>query len=171
LPQENTNLALAINLADHAATVLLPASDLAAILTEVRGLRADFDRFKKNHTTFAVRTTNEIDALFAKVDYIQEVRKPGKLTERRLKKLDYLLASRSNEAMTFSEIGKILELGSRSPDKSSSTRRQSMTKLGKILASKPTVYEVTDSKTQKGAKLVKLTKGYYQHCKKEFFGV
>lgn len=171
MSQDTTGLAEGINLSQPGATVLLPSSDLAAILQEVRNLRNDFERFRKTHGEFAVRTTNEIDELFAKVAYIQEVRTPGKLQAKRLKKLDYLLTSRSNEAMTFSEIGKILELGSRSPDKSASTRRQSMTKLGKVLASKPTFYEVTDSKTQKGAKLVKLTKDYYLHCQKEFFGV
>jgi hypothetical protein len=122
-----------------------PAQDRAAILTEVRSLRNDFDRFRKTHGEFAVRTTNEIDELFAKVAHIIEVRTPGKLTERRLKKLDYLLTSRSNEAMTFSEIGKIHELGRR--DEKANTRPQAMTKFGKILASKTTCYEVTESIT------------------------
>jgi hypothetical protein len=45
-----------------------PAQDLAAILAEVRGLRAEFERFEKTHNDFAVRTTNEIDELFAKVE-------------------------------------------------------------------------------------------------------
>lgn len=149
--------------------MILSAQDIAMILAEVRGLRAESDRFKKVHNDFAVRTTNEIDELFAKVGHIQEARRPGKLTERRLKKLDYLLASRSNEAMTFSEIGKILELGRR--DEKTNTRPQAMTKFGKILESKKACYEVTESRTQSGAKMVKLTRDYYQHCQKEFFGV
>jgi hypothetical protein len=132
-------------------------------------MKADFDRFKKAHNDFAVRTTNEIDDLFVKISHIQEARKPGKLTERRLKKLDYLLTSRSNEAMTFSEIGKILELGRR--DEKTNTRPQAMTKFGKILESKKACYEVFESKTQGGAKMVKLTRDYCQHCQKEFFGV
>jgi hypothetical protein len=169
MSQDNTLIAEAINLPQRPATVLIPASDLAAILSEVRSLRTDFYRFRKTHGEFAVRTTNEIDELFAKVAHITEVRKPGKLTERRLKKLDYLLASRSNEAMTFSEIGKILELGRR--DEKTNTRPQAMTKFGKILESKKACYEVTESKTQSGAKMVKLTRDYYQHCQKEFFGV
>lgn len=142
----------------HTATVLLSTNDLATIVHEVRSIRNDFDRFRKTHGEFAVRTTNEIDELFAKVAHIMEVRNPGKLTERRLKKLDYLLASRSNEAMTFSEIGKILELGRR--DEKANTRPQAMTKFGKILASKTTCYEVTESTTQQGAKLVRLTRDY-----------
>jgi hypothetical protein len=43
-----------------------PAQDLAAILAEIKTLKADFDRFKKVHKEFAARTTNEIDELFAK---------------------------------------------------------------------------------------------------------
>jgi hypothetical protein len=31
-------------------------------------VRAELDRFKKTHNDFAVRTTNEIDELFAKVE-------------------------------------------------------------------------------------------------------
>jgi hypothetical protein len=38
MPQENTSLASAINLAELGATVLLPASDLTAILQKVRRL-------------------------------------------------------------------------------------------------------------------------------------
>jgi hypothetical protein len=34
----------------------------------VRDLRAEFDRFKETHNDFAVRTINEIDELFAKVE-------------------------------------------------------------------------------------------------------
>ncbi|MDD4352583.1 MAG: hypothetical protein PHU71_06460 [Candidatus Gracilibacteria bacterium] len=45
-----------------------PAQDLKNILTEVQKLNAEPDRFKKTHNDFAVRTTNEIDELFAKVD-------------------------------------------------------------------------------------------------------
>jgi hypothetical protein len=168
MSQDNSCLAEAINLPQSPATVLLPAQDLAAILDEVRSLKKDFDRFKKTHGEFAVRTTNEIDELFEKVAHIMEVRKPGKLTERRLKKLDYLLTSRSNESMTFSEIGKILELGRR--DERANTRRQAMTKFGKVLEAKKDCYEVSNCAIRSG-KQVKLTRDYYQHCKKEFFGV
>ena len=143
----------------------MPAQDLKAILAEVRSLRADFDRFKKTHNDFAVRTTNEIDELFAKVGHAQEARKPGKLTERRLKKLDYLLTSRSNEAMTFSEIGKILELGSRKGK--ACTREQNMTHFGKRLEEAKDRFVVGPNKTA-GGKLVHLTKDYYEHLRREY---
>jgi hypothetical protein len=45
--------------------IRLNAQDLAAILAEVLGLRAEFG-FKKTHSDFALRTTNEINELFAK---------------------------------------------------------------------------------------------------------
>lgn len=57
--------------------VLLPASDLAVILHEVRNIRNDFDSFRKTHGEFAIRTTNEIDELFGKVDARVQAR-PGR---------------------------------------------------------------------------------------------
>jgi hypothetical protein len=117
-------------------------------------LKAESDRFKKTHNDFAVRTTNEIDELFSKIGHIQEVRKPGKPTEKRLKKLDYLLTSRSNEAMTFSEIGKILELGSRKGK--ACTREQNMTHFGKRLEEAKDRFAITPNRTS-GGKLVHLT--------------
>jgi hypothetical protein len=58
----------------------------------------------------------------------------GKLQSHRLKMLDYLLVSRSNEAMTFFDIGKILLLGRR--DERVNNRRQAMTKFVKLLEAK-----------------------------------
>jgi hypothetical protein len=60
--------------------VLLPVQDLKAILAEVRGLRAEFERFKKTHNDLAIRTTNKIDELFAKVD--KRPTAPGKKQAR-----------------------------------------------------------------------------------------
>lgn len=79
--------------------------------------------------------------------------------DARLKKLDHLLLSRRNQPMTFSEVGKILELGSRSSK--TNTRRQAMTKFSKILLSKVDCYRITDSKIVNG-KLVRLADGYYE---------
>lgn len=137
--------------------ILLPAQDLAAILNEVRSLRAELDRFKKVHSDFAVRTTNEIDELFAKVD-TRVQGQPGKKQAARMNKLEALLIARGNEALTFAEVGKYLELGSRSGK--TSTRRQNMTLLGKIIANDGR-FHVFDSNTQKGAKMICLTEGYF----------
>ena len=87
---------------------------------------------------------------------------PQRLTTKqdaRLKKLDAVLVSRRNQPMTFSEVGKILELGSRSSK--TNTRRQAMTKFSKILLSKVDCYRITDSKVVNG-KLVRLADGYYE---------
>jgi len=70
--------------------VLVTAPEPAGLLREIQSVHAELERFKKVHSESAIRTTNEIDELFAKVDHIREIRKPGKLTERRFKKPDYL---------------------------------------------------------------------------------
>lgn len=84
---------------------------------------------------------------------------PSRQQTERLNKLDKSLVSRRNQAMTFSEIGKILELGSRAPGKNN-TRRQAMTKFSKLLISKPDRYIVFQSKTV-GGKMVRLVDEYY----------
>jgi hypothetical protein len=68
------------------------------------------------------------------------------------------------EYMTFSEVGKYLELGSRSGK--ASTRRQNMTLFGKILESESKRFHVFDSETQKGAKMVCLTSEYFTKGKR-----
>jgi len=70
-----------------------------------------------------------------------------------LEKLDSVLVSRRNQPMTFSEVGKILELGCRSSK--TNTRRQAMTKFSKILLSKVDRYIISNSKIVNG-KLVDL---------------
>ena len=91
--------------------------------------------------------------------------KPSEKRKALLTKLDRLLASRKNRPMTFSEIGKLLELGSRSPD-GNTTRRQAMTKFSKILLSQGDRYQVFKSKTVDG-KMVCLVNDYYLHVVKE----
>jgi hypothetical protein len=142
---------------ESAAIVRLPAQDLATILNEVRSLRNDFDRFRKTHGEFAVRTTNEIDELFAKVE--TKTVCPGKKQEARLNRLEALLIARANEPLTFSEIGKYLELGSRCGKVT--TRRQNMTLLGKILEAEGKRFHVFESNIQKGAEMVCLATDYF----------
>jgi len=163
------NPASAINLADAPATILLPIADLDALFQEVRSLRSEFDALDADLKRFKVfGKTGQVDDLFEGLANVEsrldrlEVRplKPGEVHEARLKKLDYLLTSRNNEPMTFSEIGKILELGSRS--NGHNTRRQAMTKFSKNLD--PKNYEVFSSSTQSG-KMVKLTNEYANHLK------
>jgi len=47
---------------------MLPAQDLPAILAKVRSLRSDLEALRKLQKAFAIRTANEIDELFAKVE-------------------------------------------------------------------------------------------------------
>jgi hypothetical protein len=136
--------------------VLLSAQDLKAILAEVRSLKSEVEVLRKVQKAFAIRTTNEIDELFAKVD--KRPVAPGKKQEVRMNKLEALLIARGNEALTFSESGKYLELGSRGGK--TSTRRQNMTRLGKIIANDGR-FCVFDSNTQKGAKMIALDKNYF----------
>jgi hypothetical protein len=91
--------------------------------------------------------------------------KPSEKRKALLAKLDLLLATRKNQPMTFSEIGKLLELGIRSPD-GKTTRRQAMTKFSKILLAQGDRYEVFKSRTV-GGKMVRLVNDYYLHVLKE----
>ena len=125
---------------------------------EVLHLREENAALKERITNLAGRVAGlecAQDELDAKV---RGARTPGSKQVARLAKLEQLLLSRHNSPMTFSEIGKALELGSRANGKN--TRRQNMTLLGKSLA--PDRFEVFSSKTQNG-KMVRLTRDYYQH--------
>jgi hypothetical protein len=84
---------------------------------------------------------------------------PGKKQVTRLNRLEALLIARGNEPITFSEVGKYLELGTRNGK--TNTRRQNMTLFGKVLSGIPDRFEVFDSQTQKGSKMVRLTNRYY----------
>ncbi len=110
------------------------------------------------HVQFARMVTNRIDRHTDEIEYMMGRRKVGAKQSQRLKKLDKILISRKNQAITFAEAGKLLELGSHNGGKN--TRRQAMTKFAKILELKN--YEVFFSKTQSG-KMIKLTPNYYKH--------
>lgn len=87
--------------------------------------------------------------------------KSGKKSDLRKARLAEILVSRNNQPMTFAEIGKVLELGSRTNDKN--TREQNMTHFGKILEAAHKEFMVTQSKM--GGKLVRLTRIYYDHLR------
>ncbi len=76
----------------------------------------------------------------------------------RLARVEALLITRQNEPMTFSEIGKFLELGHR--DGKKNTRKQNMTHLGKAIGQDDR-FRVFDSNTQKGSKMVCLRQDYF----------
>lgn len=179
MSQDNIAMAAAINLADvavqiHAepnATVLVPASDYIAILTALRDLRNEFNALDHDLKRFKVFTkTGQVDDLFEEMALIDarvakiegRAASPEQITTARLANLDRLLLSRNNEPMTFSEIGKVLELGSRTNGKN--TRKQAMTRFSKNLDAKN--YEIFSSKTR-GGKMVRLTKTYLNHLRME----
>lgn len=87
----------------------------------------------------------------------------GKKSDVRKKRLAEILVARKNIGLTYSEVGKILELGTRNGSKN--TREQNMTHFGKVLESSIKEFVVTDNKTS-GGKLVKLTSVYYSHLTK-----
>ena len=138
---------------------LVKRANLADVTMEqIKLLREENMALKERITNLAGRVAGlecAQDELDAKV---RGARRPGSKQAVRLAKLEQLLLSRHNSPMTFSEVGKALELGSRSNGKN--TRRQNMTLLGKSLA--PDKFEVFSSKTQNG-KMVRLTRDYYQH--------
>lgn len=88
---------------------------------------------------------------------------PTAKQDARLKKLDRILVERGNQPLTFSEVGKYIELGRRVGEKN--TRRQAMTKFSKILASKNDCYVISEGKTV-NAKLVRLTDGYFKKLRR-----
>lgn len=158
------------------ATVLLSAQDLAAILTEVRGLRADFDALDRDLKRFKVfGKTGQVDELFEGLSELEDrvarlEGKPAKIgqkTEKRMLKIALTLLSRGNEGMSYAEIGKILELGSRAGK--TCTREQNMTHFGKRLEEAKDRFVITPNKTS-GGKLVHLTKDYYEHLRREYVG-
>jgi hypothetical protein len=91
----------------------------------------------------------------------------GKKTEARMLKLALGLLNRKNSPITFAEVGKILELGTR--DGSHNTREQNMTHFGRMLVAAPERFIVRPCRTN-GGKQVSLTKIYYDHLMKEYIG-
>jgi len=137
-----TRSAEAISLPDAPAVVILPKEGYDEILLRVKQLE------------------NNQEILFRLVKEIRHATPTGKKSDLRKKALANALVSRKNVGMTYAEIGKFLELGSRKEGKS--TREQNMTHFGKLLEASPNEFVVTPSRTR-GGKLVKLTKTYYDH--------
>lgn len=159
MSQDNHSIAEAINLAEVAAH---PTEAIIALIETVRrqegqirslGIRQDrdYERFSGDILDHGKR----IKTLEGRR---QSACTPGRVQSARLGKLEALLIARGNEPLTFSEIGKYLELGTRCGK--TSTRRQNMTLLGKIIANDER-FNVFDSNTQKGTRMVCLTDDYF----------
>lgn len=91
------------------------------------------------------------------------VKRPGVKADARKNKLISQLYLRSNAGMTYSEIGKFLELGTHKDGKN--TREQNMTHFGKLLEQDPDKFTITPGRTN-GGKLVKLTKSFFEHLQR-----
>ena len=90
----------------------------------------------------------------AKFDKLMQKRKPGELTQKRLKRTDDLLVARKNEPIPFSEMKRLQEFKPKH-------RSQDMTKLGHVYEQIPERYEVSQSSL--GGKKVKLVRSYFNH--------
>lgn len=90
----------------------------------------------------------------------------GKVTESRMLKLAITLVNQHNNPMSFSDIGKLLELGSRDSTGKKSTRKQNMTHFGRKLLAAPEKFILKTDK--QGHSFVHLTKLYYDHLMTEY---
>lgn len=154
MPQDITAIAEAINLPD-APVVLVSAPELAALLREIRALHLELDQFRADVALERARDRKRIAAIESRIAVKSSC---GKKQEARLAKIEHLLIARGNEPLTFSEVGKYLELGSR--DGGMNTRRQNMTLLGKIINADDR-FRVFESNTRKGSKMIALSGEYF----------
>lgn len=93
---------------------------------------------------------------------------PGKKTEQRMLKIAITLVNRKNQPISYVDISKLLELGSRSADGKRTTRKQNMNHLGKQLEAAQDRFIVKAD--NQGHKYAHLTKIYYDHLVKEYLG-
>jgi len=93
MSQNDINLTSAINLSDDPATILLNATDLKVILSEVQRLKTEVEAIHTTQKTYAIRTTNEIDELFERVELLEGKQKKSKIQEDRTDVLRAILAA------------------------------------------------------------------------------
>ena len=140
---------------------ILTSNQLEEIITKaVEPLRSEI-LILRSRLGGTIDCQDRIEARVARLENIPI--KPSEKKMARLDKLDKLFLSRKNEPLTFSEAGKLLELGSRAADGRNS-RRQAMTKFSKILMAMPDKYLIWDGKTKAG-KMLKLHPDYYSHLR------
>lgn len=123
MPQDNNGPALAINLSDISAH---PAEAIAALAEVLRRLEQRISALESRMDGDCERILREIAMDRKRIAALERPTAPrrGKKTDARLLALENLLIARGNEPLTFSEVGKYLELGSRKGK--SGTRRQNM---------------------------------------------
>jgi len=161
MSQNNNTIAEAINLAEVSSH---PTEAIIALIETVR-------RQEEQIRSLIIRQDHDYERFSGDIFYhgkrlkvIEMGRQhPGKTQLARLSKQETLLIARGNEPLTFSEIGKYLEHGTRRGK--TSTRRQNTTLLGKIIANDMR-FNVFDSNTQKDSRMVCLTEDYFSRGKK-----
>ena len=132
------------------------------LLTAFHAQQHRIIQLEKDLAEIGERSASEIAEDRRRIAKLEKIpAKPGKKSDLRKARLAEILVSRKNQPMTFSEAGKVLELGSRTNGKN--TREQNMTHFGKLLEATPREFEISASKM--GGKLVRLTKIYYDHLK------
>jgi thioesterase domain-containing protein len=89
---------------------------------------------------------------------------PSKKTDERKERLASILFNRKNVPMRFVEVGKMLELGSRSASGKTNTRKQNMYLFGQHLEQDKKMFVVSQCNTS-GGKQVCLTQDYYRHLR------
>lgn len=136
-------LAEAIDLCEDSVIVVLPKEGYEEMVARIKSLE------------------DNQAILFGLIDRLRQASPSGgKKSDLRKRSLANALVSRKNVGMTYAEIGKFLELGSRNGSKN--TREQNMTHFGKLLEASPDEFVVTSCRTRCG-KMVRLTKTYYEH--------
>lgn len=147
---------------------------------DVKDLRDEIEALKRELSKVAGHASDALDDVQVAFDTMNEQSKvinqlahkvrltpPQKATattEKKLERLDDLLLARS-EPVSFSEIGKALELGSRDPRTGHSTRRQNMTLLGKLMANRPDRYIVHQAR-RGNQRFASLTPEYRTHLRR-----
>lgn len=99
----------------------------------------------------------DIQDMNCTLNALMHKRRPGEVTEKRLKRTDELLVARNNAPIPYTEMKRLQEFR---PD----YRRQDMTKLGHIYEQYPEKYEVRDSKL--GGKTIRFNPAYFKHLTK-----
>lgn len=154
--------------------------DQISTAQDVQDLRDEIEALKRELSKVAGHASDALDDVQVAFDTMNEQSKvinqlahkvrltpPPKVaatTEGKLQKLDTLLLARS-EPVSFSEIGKALELGSRDPRTGHSTRRQNMTLLGKLMASRPDHY-IIHKASRGNQRFATLTPEYRAHLRR-----
>lgn len=99
-----------------------------------------------------------VQEVIEKFDRLMGKQRKGAIGNKRLQKTDSILIRGQNVPIAFSQMGKLQEF-------SKNTRRQNMTKLGKVYEQFPDRYEIRQSKL--GGKTVRLNNNYYRKLIKD----